>query len=206
MSSDEWHELMQRAACQVGVDRYVQKDMNVGIGGSGSMTVFVIEYLAQKLETGELKNITAIPASDIAAKECALNGIPLKSYADVAEIHVGFDQVDELDTRDMSFILGRSTVPVQPQLMRSRIMIEKAKVFCALVPEGGVAKGRLGGALPVVIEEGDWEATGEEIDDIFLGDAEVRFITNKINLFNKFIHNIHIYILRALNFLNNITY
>lgn len=32
---------------------------------------------------------------------------------------------------------------------------------------------RLGGALPVVIDADDWEDTAEEIDDIFLGDAEV---------------------------------
>lgn len=31
----------------------------------------------------------------------------------------------------------------------------------------------LGGSLPVLIDEGDWEETAEEIDDIFLGDAEV---------------------------------
>jgi hypothetical protein len=30
---------------------------------------------------------------------------------------------------------------------------------------------RLGGALPVLVDGEDWEATAEELDDIFLGDA-----------------------------------
>jgi ribose 5-phosphate isomerase A len=36
--------------------------------------------------------------------------------------------------------------------------------------------GKLGGALPVIIEgdEATWEETAEQLDDIFLGDAEVR--------------------------------
>ena len=32
---------------------------------------------------------------------------------------------------------------------------------------------RLGGTLPVVVEDSVWEDTAEEIDDIVLGDAEV---------------------------------
>lgn len=32
---------------------------------------------------------------------------------------------------------------------------------------------RLRGAVPVVIREDEWEETAEELDDMFLGDAEV---------------------------------
>ncbi len=33
---------------------------------------------------------------------------------------------------------------------------------------------RLGGALPVAIDAGpEWESTAEELDDLFLGDAEL---------------------------------
>lgn len=36
------------------------------------------------------------------------------------------------------------------------------------------ARGRLGNALPIVIEGGDdWEEAAEELDSMFLGDAEV---------------------------------
>ena len=30
---------------------------------------------------------------------------------------------------------------------------------------------RLGGSLPIVVESEGWEATAEEVDDIFIGDA-----------------------------------
>ncbi len=32
---------------------------------------------------------------------------------------------------------------------------------------------RLGGDLPVVVEEEGWEDTGEELDDVFIGDADI---------------------------------
>lgn len=32
---------------------------------------------------------------------------------------------------------------------------------------------RLRGTLPVVVEEDNWEETAEELDDTFIGDAEI---------------------------------
>jgi ribose 5-phosphate isomerase A len=43
----------------------------------------------------------------------------------------------------------------------------------ALLSGPECVKDRLTGALPVVIEGENWEDTAEELDDMFLSDAEV---------------------------------
>ena len=45
------------------------------------------------------------------------------------------------------------------------------------------ARGRLGNALPIVIEGGEeWEEAAEELDSMFLGDAEVWYAPGQFHI------------------------
>jgi len=111
-----------------------------------------------------------------------------------------FAEVDEVDVSDrrLPFIFGRSSVPSQPQITRFKGVASKSSRFVALLDSEEKVRGgesqcattdsrsmmlnqplrvqavaRLGNELPVVVGGDDWEATAEEIDDIFVGEAEL---------------------------------
>lgn len=184
-----------RRAAKFFVDTHVKDGMVLGLG-SGPMSLYAvgepvtlccspalqlrmdpqllqIQYIAEKRDRGELKGVAGVANSDVAASEAAVHGLPLRMWAEVETIDLGFEQGDALDPRDMSVVIGRSTEPQQPQLMSARLGFEKAKEFVVLLASEAGVQERLTGALPVVIEDGDWESTAEELDDIFLTDAEV---------------------------------
>jgi hypothetical protein len=74
------------------------------------------------LPQGAFKGVTAVPASDVAASEAAICGIPQQNYFDLKEIDVFLAEVDELDRTDFSVVMGRQAEPHQPQLMRARLV------------------------------------------------------------------------------------
>merc|ERR1719164_90490 len=64
---------------QVGykaVDDYVRSGMVVGLG-TGSTAYFAVERVGQKLKSGELKDIVAVPTSIKTQKQAEGLGIPL---------------------------------------------------------------------------------------------------------------------------------
>ena len=56
-------EELKRKAGYYAVDKKVSSGMVVGLG-TGSTTYYAVERLAQKLASGELKNVVAVPTSD----------------------------------------------------------------------------------------------------------------------------------------------
>lgn len=68
--------------------------------------------------------------------------------------------------------MQRETQQQQPQLVRTRAVLASAKRVALLVDAPDLVE-RLSCSLPVVIDGADWEAAAEEVDDLFLGDAEV---------------------------------
>lgn len=44
-----------------------------------------------------------------------------------------FQEVDEVDAQTGAFIFGRKSEPHQPQIMRARLMMEKAKQCIGLI-------------------------------------------------------------------------
>jgi ribose 5-phosphate isomerase A len=74
----------------------VKSDSIVGLG-TGSTTAYAIQYLGERLKTGELKNIIGVPTSFGAEVLAKQYGIPLTTLDAVDHIDVAIDGADEVD-------------------------------------------------------------------------------------------------------------
>jgi ribose 5-phosphate isomerase A len=92
MSQDE----LKKEAGYKAVDDYVKSGMVVGLG-TGSTAYFAVERVGQKLKSGELKDILAIPTS-VRTKEQALSlDIPLVTLDTHSKLDVAIDGADHVD-------------------------------------------------------------------------------------------------------------
>ncbi|KAK9822915.1 hypothetical protein WJX74_004327 [Apatococcus lobatus] len=168
-------EQLCRFAARRAVDEFVTSGQVLGLG-HGTLVNYAIEYIAELLQLGELQRVNCIPGSDLTASEAAFQGVPLTALALVDQVDVMLTEADELDTSEhpMSFVTGRIQAPQQPQLLKTRMLIDHSEKVVAILAREQKARGRLGNALPIVIEGGEnWEEAAEELDSMFLGDAEV---------------------------------
>jgi ribose 5-phosphate isomerase A len=74
----------------------VQSGTIVGLG-TGSTTAYAIEYLGNRLKSGELKDIKGIPTSFQAEVLAKKYGIPLTTLDAVDRIDIAIDGADEVD-------------------------------------------------------------------------------------------------------------
>lgn len=74
----------------------VQSGMIVGLG-TGSTTAYAIEYLGNRLKSGEIKDIKGIPTSFQAEVLAKQYGIPLTTLDAVDHIDIAIDGADEVD-------------------------------------------------------------------------------------------------------------
>lgn len=84
---------------QVGykaVDDYVTSGMVVGLG-TGSTAYFAVERVGEKLKSGELKDILAIPTSVRTKEQAESLGIPLVTLDSHSKLDVAIDGADEVD-------------------------------------------------------------------------------------------------------------
>lgn len=87
--------IMKQQVARAAVAR-VKSGTVVGLG-SGSTAAFAIEYLGDRLKSGELTDIIGVPTSfqsEVLAKQF---GIPLATPNDVDRIDVAIDGADEVD-------------------------------------------------------------------------------------------------------------
>ncbi len=95
MSEQDTAKLMKQQVGKVAADR-VKSGSIVGLG-TGSTTAFMIQFLGDRLKSGELKDIKGIPTSfqsSVLAKEY---GIPLTTLDEVDRIDIAIDGADEVD-------------------------------------------------------------------------------------------------------------
>eukprot|EP00884_Botryococcus_braunii_P012304 jgi/Botrbrau1/21074/Bobra.0144s0073.1 len=166
-----------RQAADFVLDSYVRSNSVLGIG-SGPISAAVVERLAARLSDGQLKGVRCVPASDVAAVEAAVNALPLLDLDTVAQIDVTVLDVDQLHPHEgeLAIIVGRrgeGAEGPQPQLHRIPPLASKSLQLIALLQDPNQVVNRLRGPIPVVIREEEWEEPAEELDDIFLGDAEI---------------------------------
>mmetsp|Transcript_14440 Transcript_14440/g.31279 ORF Transcript_14440/g.31279 Transcript_14440/m.31279 type:complete len:294 (+) Transcript_14440:62-943(+) len=162
----------KKAAASLFVDRYVSPGIKLGLG-SGELVNLAIEEIGSRLAGGRLSSVVAVPTCDAAASAAAFHGLPLSSLEQVAgKVDVMFEEVDQLDRAANAAIKGVRSEPQQPQLVAARQLAGKADKVVVLVDEVQVVE-RLRGTLPVVVDSEAWEETAEELDDIFIGDAEL---------------------------------
>jgi ribose 5-phosphate isomerase A len=124
---------------------FVESGMVLGLG-TGSTTAFFVDQLGEKLRSGALHGIVAVPTSEGTAQRARDLNIPLTTLAAHAQLDLVVDGADEVDPAlDMIKGLGRA-------LLREKVVEIHARRFVVIVDESKIVP-RLGmkGPLPVEI-------------------------------------------------------
>ena len=162
---------MKQAVAKAAVDK-IQNGMILGLG-SGSTAAFMIEALALKIKSGEIKDIVGVTTSfqgEVLATEL---GIPLKSLSSVSEIDLAIDGADEVDPK-FQLIKGGGACHVQEKLVASM-----AKKFIVVVDSTKlVEKLNLDFKLPVEVLPTAWKQVQKTLVD-FGGEGNLRMAQKK---------------------------
>ncbi|GMN58819.1 hypothetical protein TIFTF001_027916 [Ficus carica] len=153
------------------VETYVKSGMVVGLG-SGQGSAMAIEYLGRQLRSGAFRDIVGIPMSVESASEAAKAGIPLDNYQDNSQIDFAFDDADVIEEGTLTAIIGRQSLQSDESLIQEKSILKAADKLVFMVSKKQY-RGGLDGSIPVLVQSLNWLETAEEIDDLFLGDAEV---------------------------------
>jgi len=86
------------------VDDYVKSGMVIGLG-TGSTAYYAVERVGEKLKSGELENILAIPTSIRTKEQAEELGIPLVTLDTHSKLDVAIDGADEVDP-DLNLVKG----------------------------------------------------------------------------------------------------
>ena len=116
----------------------------VGLG-TGSTTAYTIQYLGERLKSGELEDIVGIPTSfqsEVLAKEY---GVPLTTLDAVDHIDIAIDGADEVDPHK-NLIKGGGAAHT-----REKVVDYLAKQFIVVVDSGKLVD-KLGSVFAVPVE------------------------------------------------------
>lgn len=122
----------------------VQSGSIVGLG-TGSTTAYTIQFLGDRLKSGELKDIVGIPTSFQAEVLAKQYGIPLTSLDAVDRIDIAIDGADEVDPQK-NLIKGGGAAHT-----REKIVDYLAEQFIVVVDSSKIVE-RLGSSFPVPVE------------------------------------------------------
>ena len=150
---------MKQAVAEAAVDQ-IQNGMILGLG-SGSTAALMIEALALKIKSGEIKDIVGVTTSfqgEVLASEL---GIPLKSLSSVSEIDLAIDGADEVDP-NFQLIKGGGACHVQEKLVAAL-----AKKFIVVVDSSKlVEKLNLDFKLPVEVLPAAWKQVKKSLEEL----------------------------------------
>lgn len=136
-------QLMKQQVGKAAADR-VQSGSIVGLG-TGSTTAFTIQYLGERLKSGELKDIKGIPTSFQAVVLARDYGIPLTTLDEVDHIDIAIDGADEVDPQH-NLIKGGGAAHT-----REKIIDYLAEQFIVVVDSSKLVD-RLGSTFKVPVE------------------------------------------------------
>lgn len=144
-------EELKKATGYKAVDDYVKSGMVVGLG-TGSTAAFAVERLGEKLSSGELKDIVAIPTSIRTKEQAESLSIPLVSLDTHPKLDVAIDGADEVDPA-LNLVKGRGGA-----LLREKMVEAQADKFIVIVDESKLVDGLgISGAMPVEVTPFCWE-------------------------------------------------
>ena len=150
---------MKQAVAQAAVDQ-IKNGMILGLG-SGSTAALMIEALALKIKSGEIKDVVGVTTSfqgEVLASEL---GIPLKSLSSVSEIDLAIDGADEVDP-SFQLIKGGGACHVQEKLVAAL-----AKKFIVVVDSSKlVEKLNLDFKLPVEVLPSAWKQVQKTLEEL----------------------------------------
>mmetsp|Transcript_71645 Transcript_71645/g.191157 ORF Transcript_71645/g.191157 Transcript_71645/m.191157 type:complete len:128 (-) Transcript_71645:509-892(-) len=79
------------------VDDFVKSGMIVGLG-TGSTAKYAVDRVAEKLKSGELKDVVGIPTSERTKQQAEELGVPLTTLNDItSQVDVAIDGADAVD-------------------------------------------------------------------------------------------------------------
>ena len=140
--------LKQQAAAKAL--EFIENRMVVGLG-TGSTTRIFIDYLGEKINSGELKGIKAVPTSIASAAQAKALGILNTSISEIDQLDIAVDGADEVDPQ-LDLIKGMGGA-----LLREKIVENYAKRFIVIVDESKLVS-RLGLSSPLPVEIVKFEA------------------------------------------------
>ena len=162
---------MKKAVANAAVDQ-IQNGMILGLG-SGSTAALMIEALALKIKSGEIKDVVGVTTSFQGEVLSTELGIPLKSLSSVSEIDLAIDGADEVDP-NFQLIKGGGACHVQEKLVAAL-----AKKFIVVVDSTKlVDKLNLDFKLPVEVLPSAWKQVQKTLK-IFGGQGKLRMAQKK---------------------------
>ncbi|KAL3376780.1 hypothetical protein AABB24_003283 [Solanum stoloniferum] len=96
----------------------------------------------------------------------------MEQYDDSFKINLAFDEADIMEEETLAAIVGRRKLQGDDSIIKEKTILEAADQLIFIIKEKQF-KGGVEGSIPVLIKSVNWLETAEEIDDLFLGDAEV---------------------------------
>jgi len=136
-------QVMKQEVAKAVVAR-VQSGAIVGLG-SGSTAALMIQYLGDRLRSGELKDIKGVPTSFQSTVLARQYGIPLVSLDEIETIDIAIDGADEVDPHH-NLIKGGGAAHT-----REKIVDSLAEQFIVVVDSSKLVD-RLGSTFKVPVE------------------------------------------------------
>jgi len=118
---------LKKQAAVYAVD-LVQSGMIVGLG-HGSTAIHVVGLLAEKLKSGQLKDVIGVPSSYQVEEEAMRYGMPLKAFDEIPVIDITIDGADEVDPQ-LNMIKGGGGA-----LLREKIIAQASRREVIVVDE-----------------------------------------------------------------------
>lgn len=136
-------QLMKQEVAKAAASR-VHSGTIVGLG-SGSTAALMIQYVGERLQAGELKDIKGVPTSFQSSVLAKQYGIPLVTLDEIDRIDVAIDGADEVDPH-FNLIKGGGAAHT-----REKIVDSLAEQFIVVVDSSKLVD-RLGSTFKVPVE------------------------------------------------------
>lgn len=136
-------KLMKQQVGKIAADR-VQSGSIIGLG-TGSTTAYAIQFIGERIQSGDLKDVKGIPTSFQASVLAKQHGIPLTTLDEVDVIDIAIDGADEVDPQK-NLIKGGGAAHT-----REKIVDSLAKEFIVVVDRSKMVD-RLGSTFALPIE------------------------------------------------------
>lgn len=136
-------KLMKQQVGKAAAGR-VQSGSIVGLG-TGSTTAYAIQFLGDRLKSGDLKDIKGVPTSFQASVLAKEYGIPLTTLDEITGIDIAIDGADEVDPQK-NLIKGGGAAHT-----REKIVDALAKEFVVVVDKSKMVQS-LGSTFPLPVE------------------------------------------------------
>ncbi|MEM7769449.1 MAG: ribose-5-phosphate isomerase RpiA [Cyanobacteria bacterium P01_A01_bin.37] len=136
-------KLMKQQVGKAAAER-VQSGSIVGLG-TGSTTAYAIQFLGDRLSSGDLSDIKGVPTSFQASVLAKKYGIPLTTLDEISGIDIAIDGADEVDPQK-NLIKGGGAAHT-----REKIVDALAKEFIVVVDNSKMVDA-LGSTFPLPVE------------------------------------------------------